>query len=537
MRVKMFLTQVAFLMNNALFDEEYTVGQAGAIDWLRANVGTIICYAISAIGFLIVAAAIIRNALAGLYLAFPNMWDKVHDVRQAIEQGLTATGGGGSGGGEKFKKVAASMGSVLLSMLPDVKDATDFADESEGGKPGGESLKLKRKQWLTKSIPSFLALCMIGMAIYYGYPTKLANYVGETVRFGLDAIFENVDPVQAAKNIFEGINTYELATDSATNSLEKNVNALTRSAVKQVYTKYSDMQGQPLQETALEIETAILNVVGSCPELNEIMQEQGDYTVAFMAQLTATKPALSTSFDSVVVKDTANKTEETIENLFVAKSTSGVKQYKFQMRAKDLSTGSQKVGDNDWILVTVNATPMSQSIVNSSSIAWLQHKAALQFASSTDGNSHPLTLDGLNPSSKAANGIYTTDEGHVKITAVVNGSATAEFDGKLNIAGDKIQIIVSNTVKTAITNATELNVTLPRGTYTMYTTKRNDAEVTSKVTVSNYKLIIDSNSDANGWINRNWDDYSKPSVKPYEELNQSFFDAKKSADVVSDDKE
>ena len=275
------------LSNTALFYEEYTVGQAGLITWLRDNAGVIICYVISAVGFLIVAAAIIKNALAGLYLAFPRMWDKVSEVRKNVESGFE-----NMAGGEKGKKAVGTFAILLLSMLPDVKSATEFGEGGDSEMSSGEGKKFMKKQWISKAIPEFIALCMIGMLIFYGYPTKLANWIGNTGRFALDAFFDNVDPVQLTKKVFTGISTYELATDSATNSLEKNVNALTRSAVKQMYTKYSDMQSQPLQETALSVETLILNVANDCTGLNAILSEQDGLTVSFMSQLTATKPVM-----------------------------------------------------------------------------------------------------------------------------------------------------------------------------------------------------------------------------------------------------
>ena len=195
------LNNVSFLMGQ-IFDEQYSVGQMGLIEWLRQNVGMVVCWLISAVGFLIVSAAIIKNALAGLYLAFPKLWNKVYEVRQRAEQSATSMAGG-----EKGKKLVGGFLVLLLSILPDVKSATEFGEDAEGGQSGAVD-SFTKKKWLTKAIPEFVALTMIGMLIWFGYPTKLTNWIGETGRFALDAFFDNVDPVQLTKKVFDGIATY-----------------------------------------------------------------------------------------------------------------------------------------------------------------------------------------------------------------------------------------------------------------------------------------------------------------------------------------
>lgn len=513
-------------MNNALFDEEYTVGQAGAISWLRENVGLVVCWVISAVGFLIVAAAILRNALAGLYLAFPNMWDKVHNVRKAVESGLDS----GVQGGEKMKKVAASFGSILLSMLPDVKESTDFGEDGElsgGGDGNGQSIALMRKKWLTKSIPSFIMLCMVGMLIYYGYPTKLANFIGEAGRFGLDAIFNNVDPVQLANKVFDGINTYELATDSATSSLEKNINALTRSAVKQVYTKYSDMQAQPLQETALSIESSFLNMANNCSDLHNILEEQDGYTVSFMAQLTSTRPVLSDAFK--IVRTDGEEGSE-VPGLYMAKSSAGVKQFKYELKASTLPHGnSQKVGDNDWIVVTVNATPQSVSTVQKASLTYAEHVDSISMNSGGSEVQY-LTLD-LVPNSMADNGIYTTDGARVDITIYKDGSENT-YKGTIVIKSGSLSVEVNNTVSSKLsdTSIQFVDIDMPAQSFTTYKHETNGTEITTKVSVQSYRFIVGETGE-NGWINRNWNDYTNSDVKPVKTLNAGFFETRDSGEA------
>ena len=525
-----FLYNLIVLSNSALFDEEYTVGQAGLITWLRDNAGVVICYVISAVGFMIVAAAIIKNALAGLYLAFPRMWDKVSDVRKNVESGFQ-----NMAGGEKGKKAVGTFAVLLLSMLPDVKAATEFGEGGDSEMSSGEGKKFMKKMWLSKAIPEFIALCMIGMLIFYGYPTKLANWIGNTGRFALDAFFDNVDPVQLTKNVFTGLSTYELATDSATSSLEKNVNALTRSAVKQVYTKYSDMQSQPLQETALSIENAILNVANECPGLNAVLQEQDGLTVSFMAQLTATKPVIGDAFKEGTTKEGAP-----IEGLYFAESTSGVRQYKFRLATANLPTGSTKVGANDYILVTVNATPRSQSIVNSAVVTFVEN-IKTDPTTKSEGTSYPfITLNRFINNSTANTGVYTTLGASVKITVFnEGGTVIGTYTGTVEQAGTSALIVqMSNTQsgeyngKVSGNDAKYVEVSMPDGTYTTYTSIVNDVEVLTKVNVNAYRFVLGASNEVDtddGWINRNWNDYAKPDAKPQAELDAAFFNKESSA--------
>ena len=521
------------LSNTALFDEEYTVGQAGLITWLRDNAGVIICYVISAVGFLIVAAAIIKNALAGLYLAFPRMWDKVSEVRKNVESGFE-----NMAGGEKGKKAVGTFAVLLLSMLPDVKSATEFGEGGDSEMSSGEGKKFMKKQWISKAIPEFIALCMIGMLIFYGYPTKLANWIGNTGRFALDAFFDNVDPVQLTKKVFTGISTYELATDSATNSLEKNVNALTRSAVKQMYTKYSDMQSQPLQETALSVETLILNVANDCTGLNAILSEQDGLTVSFMSQLTATKPVMGQAF-----KEATDADGRTIDGLYFAESTSGVKQYKFRYSTANLPTGSTKVGENDWILVTVNATPKSQSVVNSAVIAFVQgcKETAGLDKPNVNMSATPayLTLPGLVPNSTSDFGIYATEGASIKVNVLnADGAVIFTTNGAITNMGSNLAVTFTSTAATKLNSAINsgvdgsaasyVEVMLPDGTYTTYTNTTNGVEILTKVSVNIYKFSFEHNKDASGWINRNWNDYKDKNVVPQKELDANFFEMESS---------
>lgn len=517
------LNNLTFLMSQ-IFDDQYSVGQGGLIEWLRQNVGMVVCWVISAVGFLIVSAAIIKNALAGLYLAFPKLWNKVYEVRQKAEQSATSMAGG-----EKGKKMIGGFLVLFLSILPDVKSATEFGEDSEGGQSGSVD-GFTKKRWLTKAIPEFVALTMIGMLIWFGYPTKLTNWIGETGRFALDAFFDNVDPVQLTKKVFDGIATYELATDNATSSYEQNVNAMTRQAMKQVYTKYSDMHQQPLQQVALDIENRFLQDFVEEEDLLALLSEQDGMTVSFAVQLTATQPALSEAFKG-------GKSEK-IHNLYAAKSSSGVQQYKYFFPTSELPTGSQKVGTTDYILVTVNATPKSQTVVSTSKASFFVKSASLSTAMS--GNNSKFNIPGpvvFNTSNDL--GIYTMNGGVVTLqTFNADGSLIKTFSGKIFTEGNTGSIEMTSTafgnLSGELAKSAYVEVLLPPSSYTMYQTETNGVTVNTRVSVYAIRFMAGSNttSSADGWINTNWLDYKKADVTTSKTLTQSFFENKSSTGTV-----
>lgn len=511
--MKFDLNKLILLTNNALFDEDFTVGQEGLIAGLKDNVGVIVCYVISAIGFIIVAAAIIKNALAGLYLAYPKLWDKVHTVRQQMEDGFKNQ----ATGGEKWKKVTGSVMMILISALPDVKDATEFG-EDENGQNSKATSSFEKKQWLLKAIPEFLALVMIGMLIYYGYPTKLANWVGETGRFALDAFFDNVDPVQLTKNVFDGLATYELATDSATSSSERNVNGIVRSAVKQMYTRYSDMHQQPLQQTATLLEQDILADFASVVELATVLEEPDGLTVSYAVQLTSTSPVINKAFTEVQPVEGAALTGK----MYSATSTSGVRQFKYYIKASTYPTGSTKVGELDYLLITVNATPKSQTVVNAAKVSIA--------TGMPDLSGTPIKFVISNVNFNITNGVYVISGAPVTVN-VYGGSNPGQFSGTISVEGTQAWITMSSTVAqrfcTAASTCTYVDVLLPEKSYTLYTqTGEGGAEITSKLNMLAIRMQKDVETPV--WLNAAWSDYNTGTTGGYKAIGTELFESTES---------
>ena len=510
--MKFYLDRLILLTNSALFDENYTVGQEGLIASLKDNIGVIVCYIISAVGFVIVAAAIIRNALAGLYLAYPKLWDKVHKVKQQLEDGFEKS----ATGGEKWKKVSGSIMMILISALPDVKDATDFSEDENGNSSSGND-KFRKKQWLITAIPEFLTLVMIGMLIYYGYPTKLANWVGETGRFALDAFFDNVDPIQLTKNVFDGIATYELATDSATSTAERNINGIVRSAVKQMYTRYSDMHQQPLQQTATLLEQDILTDFYLNNDLATILEEPDGLTVSYAVQLTSTSPNINKVFS---LMSSENAGQPMSGKLYGATSTSGVRQFKYIIKADKYPTGSTKVGALDYILITINATPKSQTVVNS--IMATAHVGNFEVATSNTS----FSINGIN--FNYTGGIYTTSGAPVTVKVFDKaGQEKFKTSGTLEIEGISASVSFGTNkplgdLSVALTTAGEgsyVEVILPNKSYTTYTTTSGQgAEITSKMTVYALRLPASGGTNPAKWLNVGDSGYSMNTSTKYDNL-------------------
>ena len=66
-----------------LFSAEWTVGDLSTIGFIKKWLGVVAVLFISIIGFGIVIATIIRNAINGLYAVNPKFWDRVDDVKRS----------------------------------------------------------------------------------------------------------------------------------------------------------------------------------------------------------------------------------------------------------------------------------------------------------------------------------------------------------------------------------------------------------------------------------------------------------------------
>lgn len=534
----LFTRMSVFLTSGGLFDENYTQGQLGLIEGFKDNAGTVVCWVVSIVGFAIVAAAIIKNALAGLYLAFPKLWDKVHDYRKSLEDSM-----GGGSGGSGVKKHLGSIAIILFSLLPDVKDQTEFADDEAGGSAANNSMK--KKEWFTKAIPQFLALVTVGMLIFYGYPSKLANWLGDAGLYLGDAFFDNVDPVQIVKKVTNGITTYTLITDDSTDPLEQSVNDITKDVMKSVYTRYSDMHKDYVQHAATEFESTFLSEFRGVAIVNDFLSNADGYSVSYTTQLLSGTPNFSDAY----------KKQDGADAMWIAQSTSGTYSVKLVVNMSDVNTGSTKVGATDYVLVTVNAVPSALSVVSSANIAIglpaadfnslikgnknnayhfeLQHNCGngatdtkITWGASVVVTAYDIDGNALGNGVKATiQNVTSSQNSNVKPYVVLAESAYKELTSILSTNGTKVAYIqimapkstyhkVSVVSDTGVTTTTKVNV----HSFRVYNNKCTDA------------IAPAANSETK-FINLNWTDAYSGKVKFGKGNEDNFFTSKSSGEL------
>lgn len=327
-------------MDDELLSEAWTSGDIYAIQSVVNFLGPLATWIISTVGFSIVIFAIIKNALSGLYCVNPRLWDRVDEIKNQGAEGLKKMGQGNA----QYGKVLGVLG-TFLGILPNVKALTDFADEDSSGGSGG---KKDKKNYFIVSIAMLVFQVFIGMLIYYGYPTKIANWIGSSGTYVLAAVMQNHNPVETVKNLAGKIVIYSLSTDGSTNALDQHINNMTRDMMSVVNSKYKDMNKEPLQATALEIESK-LQMAFSGNEIADILENTDGYSVAINASSTSVVPTYSAGYKDVGT------------GVYQASANSGLISYKYAIPVSSLPTGVPDVKPTDYITITVTVTPIASS--------------------------------------------------------------------------------------------------------------------------------------------------------------------------------
>ena len=336
-----------------LFSEQWTEGNLYEIQPIVNVLSQVSVWVISIVGFGIVIFSILKNALSGLYVINPTLWDKVDDIKNqavagvsnTIQQGVSAYNGRGSAVAQKLGGVAT----FLLSLIPNVKALTDFED----GAP------VDKKQYFMRSIPLLVFQIFIGMFIFFGYPSKIANWIGSAGTYMVDAMINNVDPVEVIQGVSDKITVYTLATDGSPLPFDKVVNSATSKMLSTVQTRYRDMQKEPTQETAYALERYLQTALSKGSAESVLGAEEG-YDINIICTPTSGVPALADAFKYV--------STDASYPLVRAQAVNGTIQYKTWINANNLPTGSTKVGSEDYFVWTITATPVSVSKTSSATM-------------------------------------------------------------------------------------------------------------------------------------------------------------------------
>lgn len=354
--------QYAILASQNLFNPEWTQGNLYAIEDVTNVLGTLACWVISVVGFCIVIFSILKNALSGLYVVNPQLWDKVDTIKSQLETSAKNLGSGGNGPGNAAAAKLGSLASLILSYLPNIKDLTDFADDVDAnGNSTGGAAGIDKKQYFMKSIPLLVAQIFIGMLIFYGYPSQIANWIGTAGTEVISMVLNNVDPAETINGVFGKIQNVHFQTADSAHPYDKFVYDASKEAYTKIVSRLSDMEKEPRQSLAYEVETAI-NLAFS--NYSSVVGAEQGYKVSVQADYTTIAPTVSGAGWT------------SLENgMYMTTSANGIITYKISWAMSNFPTGnSQNLGPTDYITVTAVATP--EAVANSKATDVNIHVAA-----------------------------------------------------------------------------------------------------------------------------------------------------------------
>lgn len=328
-----------------LFSEDWTQGNLYKIQDVVQVLGNVAVTVISFVGFGIVIFSILKNAFSGLYVVNPAFWDKVDEVKQTAVNGISGTindaAGRVPGGGNAVATKLGGLFTFLLGLIPNVKALTDFEDGEE----------IDKKQYFMKSLPLLVAQIFIGMFIFFGYPSRIAEWIGNGASYALNAVLENNDPVTIITGFSQSFVSVKLMTDGSQMPIEQTINDATRKAVAPISTKY-DVKAQPLQQVATEIESWLLQELQGTSTIEDVLGASDGYNVSITCGIQESQPTASAAFAQI-----------SGTNVYMAQATNGAVSYRLWKNINEFSTGAATVGSDDYLTVTIQAVPVSVSSV------------------------------------------------------------------------------------------------------------------------------------------------------------------------------
>lgn len=220
---------------NTLFNTEWTVGDLSSIEAIKNLLAVIAVTVISFVGFGIVISTIMKNAVAGLYATNPRLWDKVNSAKKRHAEGSSSN---------RWQGIA----DTLLSWFPDIKGFTDFEDGNA----------VDPKGYFMRAIPAMIISVFVGIFIFYGYPTKVAEKFGAIGREVLDVALANVNPVEWVSNIYTKFTKPDFATDGAQDDYNKAINDISSTVWTAYVGKLTDMTKEKRVEVGYKIEDWII---------------------------------------------------------------------------------------------------------------------------------------------------------------------------------------------------------------------------------------------------------------------------------------
>ena len=421
------------LTGKDLFNENWTTGNLYALGGWTEKIGNVACVVISFVGFGIVIFSIIKNALSGLYVVNPNFWDKVDEVKTAMigadgnGQGYinsAISGVAGKGGNQVGQQLGGAL-TYLLSMVPNVKALTDF-DGSDG--------TIDKKQYFARSIPLLVAQIFIGMLIFFGYPSKIANWIGSAGTQVLDMLIDNTDPVAIVTNLSGKFISAQFMYESSDDLYEKQVYNASKEAWTAIVGHLTDIEKNPRQEVAYAVESWVYSKFA--PYSSTIGAPDG-FNVSSSVTYTTTTPVAPASM------------AQSGDGVYVSTAANGTVSYRAWIDVLSFTrdTGTTMRGDQDYIVVTYTCTP--KAVSSTTTVSGIVHMRRGTMFKSSAGYIIPLESAFGYSESSANNCIVGTP---ISVTVeMYNGeNLTTSAAGSLQVSGGKLQLLIPKGVDEAI---------------------------------------------------------------------------------------
>lgn len=415
-----------------LFNEAWTMGDLNSISDIVGILGNAAMTIISFVGFAIVVFSILKNAMSGLYVVNPEFWDKVDQLKQDAKNGIQGATSGGNAAAQKL----GGLFTYLLGLMPNIRALTDFEDGAD----------IDKKQYFLKSIPLLVAQIFIGMLIFFGYPSKIANWIGTGATYAIDVVMKNADPVTIISGVSDMFIDIKLATDGSNDPTEQLVNNASREAISTVNSKYSDMEKESLQTVAYEIEAHLMDILSGTPVVKETITGTG-YTVSITSSYSNTQPKYSDGYKDV--------TGDGADYIKMSTASNGEVTFFAWMPVASMSTGSLMTQPNDHVIWRIRCTPQA---VTMSSVAKINIYGQIGVAKSAQG------FDQLVVGPEYGNdsaGQFSGNLGAVTVTIHTTGNRSFDAVGKLERAGGITS--ASNRVKLVLPDGSITDLALDNG--------------------------------------------------------------------------
>ncbi len=260
-----------------LFNSTYTTGDLNVevVDTFAGFLGKFVVIVISIVGFGIVMASILKNSMHGLYAVAPKFWDRVDEVKKA---GIRASA---QSGNNEVMKLLGSVTSVMLSICPNVKAMTDFDDEL-----------LDAKAYFMKAIPLMCVHIFIGVFIWLGYPSKVAQMFSDFGTGMFDVVLNNVDPRAWVESLPDKLAILKFSTDGSKNDFDQHVNKVAKKVASTYIGALPEMTKEKRLSVALEIENWVRDCL-SADAMEQCNSDKYKMTVTSTVYKSGNAPDLS----------------------------------------------------------------------------------------------------------------------------------------------------------------------------------------------------------------------------------------------------